>query len=194
MSNPLDKPPHPLSYASEVVLRPRGTGDVQIGLLAAALLVGGVLLLPMSYGWVGIGSGVAIAAWRLLRHLPGATYLRIDGYGFTSKSLLNTTTEPWDNIEALVVTRYGTGRHASDVVAYRCVVSPHHQDLPRQQRRKIARQGHRRRGFGDYDGFLIPEDFGLTPQQLLDLMEEWRSAGNAREHAGREKGELPTTG
>jgi len=124
-----------------------------------------LLLISLGFTIIGVWmivEGEGIAAWfvalffglglvvALAKFWPAASYLKITPKGFVCCTLFRRWSAGWDSVSEFQVGRVGNDKRVV-----------------------FARYGSNRRKF-------LPDNYGQTPQQLADLMNDWRRRGILR--------------
>jgi hypothetical protein len=105
----------------------------------------------------------------LLQMLARGNHLRLDQDGFTVVMLLGSRSRRWSEVDRFFVGHApyaGHGGRGDDVVVF---------DLAPSQRRSLNQRLERlaRRWFGYHAA--LPQTYGMTPQRLADLMNDWKT-------------------
>ena len=149
-----------------VTLYPRKTTALGLVVVSAGFVVAGVWMIRAGI-WLGLlpagffGLGVLVG---LVQLVPGSSYLRIDQAGFTFCSLFRKKSIPWSVVgEFFLVTIRQGGTDIRTMVAWN--FSPLYEG---------ARQGRRlSQAIAGCEGAL-PDTYGKTPEELVDLLNECR--------------------
>jgi hypothetical protein len=152
-----------------LVLRPSKRRAVLYLLLCLALTVMDVFVIVGGgkvIGWFGVvffGAGVLIFVVQLI---PGASYLHLAPDGFVVCSLFRKwPVIRWEDVSEFQVASVPPSRMKMIVFDWA--------QAPKPQLRKINRA---LVGAGD----ALPDTYGLEPQELADIMNDWRSAFTGR--------------
>ena len=103
-----------------------------------------------------------IAVGLFLSVRPDASGMRLTDDGFTIRNLIGENTTPWTEVAKFDIGRL-PGKGAVAGIRYR-------PDAPERRGRRVAK------GMGGGLDGALPENYGLEPQELVDLMERWRAA------------------
>jgi hypothetical protein len=157
--------------------RDPGHGPVDLRASRAKNLLFGVLALGFAGislyvtstnagAWFGVVFFGLIAVGLFLSVRPDASGMTLTDEGFTLRSLIGENTTPWSEVAKFDIGRL-PGKGAVAGIRYR-------PDAPERKGRRVAK------GMGGGLDGALPENYGLEPQDLVDLMERWRAA-----HGGR---------
>jgi hypothetical protein len=158
-----------LDQSSELVLRPSTKKMAKYLLICAVFVAIGILDIykvgASTIGWLCVvffGLGAIVFA---LQFIPRASYLWITNEGFTFCSLFRRSPVfLWHDVSDFRVASVPPSRHP--LVVFNWTAKPD---------RRIGRVN--RHLVGATDG--LPDTYGLRPEELADLMNDWRSRGTS---------------
>lgn len=134
-----------------------------LGLLVISLVFVAIGILMVrdgeGIGWLVLGFFGLCALAFAVQMLPGASRLRLDRDGFTVTSLFRSSTVHWSEVSRFFVARIG-GRA---MVCWEYNAAVPHAVRSRRVSRALA---------GVEAG--LPDTYGLTPEALVKLLEDWR--------------------
>ncbi len=132
-----------------------------LALCVAFTIIGGLMVYNhRPAGWFvaivfGLGSIVfVVQLW------PNSSYLLLEADGFTVRSLYRSHKYGWADVDYFAVTRIGVNK----MVAFDFASD---YEKGRRARRMAV-------GISGYEGAL-PDRYGMRPEQLADLLNEWKA-------------------
>ncbi len=144
------------------ILTPKKTRYIVLACIFGPLALLGLLLVigELWYGWLFFAVfGIAMVAC-ILSTIPAMVHLRLDAGGFAMRSMGKRKRWRWDEVEPF----FADYLDRSEVVAFNYA--------DRENRGLIVHAAGKIRG---YDEFL-PESYGMSVKELVDLLNQWRDA------------------
>jgi hypothetical protein len=149
-----------MNEKKEMILRPSRKKWLGILLMSLLFCAIGVMMIRdgKMLGWFPLLAFGIVAIVSLVLMFPGVGYLKLDKDGFTVCSLYRASTFRWDD-----VTEFGLGFNKLVSFNFSPAYTQH------QRMREINK------AIGSFDA-AIPDSYGMTPEDLLLLMNKWMAS------------------